>query len=177
MLKGAKKLTNVKHTCFPVHNCTGWQIAGLGIANCLSPSPANVTTLQNSSRGMKTSFCVRRKELVMKSCVALTRGEPFLGVQILFMTPMSSSASALASSVWGTCRFISSPSKSALYGAHTLIKAKRAPFKHSNSVRHDALLMQRWLAIEQNNITIDKVALNNVTNLQRSCVRFKVAVL
>jgi hypothetical protein len=34
-------------------------------------------------------------------------------------TPISINASVRASSVWGTCRFISSPSKSALYGLQT----------------------------------------------------------
>mmetsp|Transcript_3891 Transcript_3891/g.13707 ORF Transcript_3891/g.13707 Transcript_3891/m.13707 type:complete len:295 (-) Transcript_3891:837-1721(-) len=47
------------------------------------------------------------------------RISPFFGVQRLAWTPMSAIASARASSVCGTCRFISSPSKSALYGAHT----------------------------------------------------------
>ena len=51
--------------------------------------------------------------------VAAMRISPDLGVHRLCMTPMSSEASARASSVWGTCRFISSPSKSALYGLHT----------------------------------------------------------
>ena len=46
--------------------------------------------------------------------VAATRISPFLGVHRLCITPMSWEASALASSVWGTCTFISSPSKSAL---------------------------------------------------------------
>ena len=36
-----------------------------------------------------------------------------------WLTPMRMRASALASSVCGRCRFISSPSKSALNGAHT----------------------------------------------------------
>ena len=50
----------------------------------------------------------------LPTCVAATRISPFLGVRRLWMTPMSAAASAFASSVWGTCRFISSPSKSAL---------------------------------------------------------------
>ena len=59
------------------------------------------------------------KTLWAHACVAATRISPFLGVARLCMTPMSSAASARASSVCGTCTFISSPSKSALYGAHT----------------------------------------------------------
>ena len=55
----------------------------------------------------------------MRTCVAAMRISPDLGVHRLCMTPMSSEASARASSVCGTCRFISSPSKSALYGLHT----------------------------------------------------------
>jgi drug/metabolite transporter (DMT)-like permease len=39
---------------------------------------------------------------------------------MLLWTLISSAASVLASSVCGTCTFISSPSKSALYGGHTL---------------------------------------------------------
>lgn len=51
--------------------------------------------------------------------MAAMRISPDLGVHRLRITPMSSDASARASSVCGTCRFISSPSKSALYGLHT----------------------------------------------------------
>ena len=54
-----------------------------------------------------------------RACVAAIRISPFLGVARLCSTPMSRAASARASSVCGTCTFISSPSKSALYGAHT----------------------------------------------------------
>ena len=66
---------------------------------------------------------------VRKSCVAATRISPFLGVHRLLCTDIRLMASARASSVCGTWMFISSPSKSALYGAHT----------HSlnRSVRHD----------------------------------------
>lgn len=38
---------------------------------------------------------------------------------VMIHTPIRIRASALASSVWGRWRFISSPSKSALYGVHT----------------------------------------------------------
>ena len=46
-------------------------------------------------------------------------GPPYRGDMSWSCTRMSSMASARASSLWGTCRFISSPSKSALYGGHT----------------------------------------------------------
>lgn len=52
----------------------------------------------------------------MKSWIAAIRGSPFLGVMMFDLEPISVMASALASSVWGRWRFISSPSKSALNG-------------------------------------------------------------
>ena len=61
----------------------------------------------------------QRRNEGRRTCVAAMRISPDLGVHRLCITPMSSEASARASSVWGTCRFISSPSKSALYGLHT----------------------------------------------------------
>ena len=128
--------------------------------------------------------------------MAATRGSPFLGDTKLLVMIISSAAcmyvcmyelyvcicicmlsrtSALASSVCGRCMFISSPSKSALYGvqAHSktayvnvcmyvcmyvcmcvcvlkkTVESKRPPWKHFNSMRHDRHLMQRWLPIEQ----------------------------
>lgn len=48
--------------------------------------------------------------------MAAMRGSPFLGVIMLDLDPIKVMASALASSVCGRCRFISSPSKSALNG-------------------------------------------------------------
>ena len=56
---------------------------------------------------------------VMKSCVAAMTISPLRGVTRFACTPIRQSASARASSVCGKCRFISSPSKSALYGAQT----------------------------------------------------------
>jgi hypothetical protein len=53
------------------------------------------------------------------TCVAAMSTSPFLGVHRLLTEPISVMASARASSVWGRCRFISSPSKSALKGEHT----------------------------------------------------------
>lgn len=46
--------------------------------------------------------------------IALEKYLPFLGVIRFDFTPINVNASAFASSVWGRCRFISSPSKSAL---------------------------------------------------------------
>lgn len=48
--------------------------------------------------------------------VAEIIGSPLRGVTRFHRTDMSCAASARASSVWGRWRFISSPSKSALYG-------------------------------------------------------------
>ena len=53
---------------------------------------------------------------VRKSLIAPMMGPPYLGERIWSWTRMSMSASDRDSSLWGTCRFISSPSKSALYG-------------------------------------------------------------
>jgi hypothetical protein len=60
-----------------------------------------------------------RYDAVRKSWDAATSGSPLRGVTRLLSTPMSSLASVRASSVCGRCMFISSPSKSALYGAQT----------------------------------------------------------
>ena len=58
-------------------------------------------------------------DAVRKSWHAETSGSPFFGVTKLFVTHIKIAASARASSVCGRCKFISSPSKSALYGAQT----------------------------------------------------------
>ena len=58
-------------------------------------------------------------DAVRKSWHAETSGSPFFGVTKLFVTHIKIAASARASSVCGTCKFISSPSKSALYGEQT----------------------------------------------------------
>jgi hypothetical protein len=77
--------------------------------------------------------------------------------------------SALASSVCGRCMFISSQSKSALYGVQAHSKTayvnicmyvcmyvdikyrwiETSSMENLNSMRHDRHLMQRWLPIEQ----------------------------
>ncbi len=54
-----------------------------------------------------------------KSLIAPMIGPPYLGERIWSWTRMSMSASERDSSLCGTCRFISSPSKSALYGGQT----------------------------------------------------------
>ena len=58
----------------------------------------------------------QKKQLTWVAAIIMS---PFLGVLRLLKTLMSVAASARASSVCGTCTFISSPSKSALYGVHT----------------------------------------------------------
>ena len=62
---------------------------------------------------------VSRYAPVRKSLIAPMIGPPYLGESIWSWTRMSMSASDRDSSLWGTWRFISSPSKSALYGGQT----------------------------------------------------------
>lgn len=113
---------------------------------------------------------------VRKSWMAAIRGSPFLGVTrlalvyltqtqrfslrrvlrshdtrvseaSLSLTPMRMSASALASSVCGRWRFISSPSKSALYGVHThsLKRNVRWGFTHAwNKPTHKCDVNASW---------------------------------
>ena len=70
--------------------------------------------LQLNSRLPGTMYAAADIHKPQPTCVAAIKISPFLGVHRLLTTPMSWMASVRASSVWGTCRFISSPSKSAL---------------------------------------------------------------
>ncbi|CCJ29414.1 unnamed protein product [Pneumocystis jirovecii] len=85
---------------------TGFMITGDGKSICILAST------------IKEHICVNY-DAVTKSCMAAIIGSPLRGVTRLFFTLINSIASARASSVCGTCRFISSPSKSALYGLQT----------------------------------------------------------
>ena len=128
---------------------------------------------------------------VRKSCVAAMSRSPFLGVTRLDLLPMRTRASALASSVWGRWRFISSPSKSALYGVHThslnLVKKilliiygssltrnkyfavhspESPPLKNLGPVAHDGDPVQGRLTVEQDQVVVDHVTLNNVAGAE-----------
>src|SRR5205823_839840 len=72
-----------------------------------------------SSRVNLLSLCVRRNDPVMWSWIPPITGPPNRGDRMCSWTRMRTRASARASSLWRTWRFISSPSKSALYGGHT----------------------------------------------------------
>lgn len=81
--------------------------------NIRGTQQADSSSIQHTCASWKNMFLrVMRYEPVRKSCVAATMMDPSLGVHRLLTTPMSSMASVRASSVCGTCRFISSPSKS-----------------------------------------------------------------
>lgn len=64
------------------------------------------------------------QQAVSESCTIPITGLLDCGVRMFLWTIMSSPISALVSKLWGTWRFISSPSKSALYGVVTLEKAQ-----------------------------------------------------
>ncbi len=72
-----------------------------------------------SSRENFESRCVSRNDPVMWSWMPPMTGPPNLGDRMCSWTLIRIFASALASSLCSTCRFISSPSKSALYGGQT----------------------------------------------------------
>jgi hypothetical protein len=105
--------------CLPVHISTGLMMAGGGSSTASAASPRYAASRANCERVRKTPCRVSTYAPVRKSCVAATTISPLRGVTRFSSTPSSSSDSARASSVCGRCRFISSPSKSALYGAHT----------------------------------------------------------
>mmetsp|Transcript_31166 Transcript_31166/g.96457 ORF Transcript_31166/g.96457 Transcript_31166/m.96457 type:complete len:242 (+) Transcript_31166:1735-2460(+) len=129
-------------SCLPVQSGTGFRMAGVGTSTRSRASPAYAARLQNASRVRKTSRCVKRYAAVTKSCVAATRGSPFRGVQMLCATPNNSWASARASSVWGRCMFISSPSKSALYGAQT--HSLKRNVRHGSTLTECAMMDSLW---------------------------------
>ena len=123
VLSAADGFSSSENICLPVHSMVGLSNVAGGRSirrslSCWLPMKYDARR-QISWRDRNTSLDVSRYAHVRKSCVAATRISPFLGVDRFCATPRSSRASALASSVCGTCRFISSPSKSALYGAHT----------------------------------------------------------
>ena len=84
----------------------------------MSPSLNRMFIAWNlSKRGL---LCVRKYAPVMWSWMAPMMGPPYLGDRMFSCTCMRILASARASSDCRTCRFISSPSKSALYGGQSV---------------------------------------------------------
>mmetsp|Transcript_9760 Transcript_9760/g.36204 ORF Transcript_9760/g.36204 Transcript_9760/m.36204 type:complete len:246 (+) Transcript_9760:3709-4446(+) len=136
----------IEKICFPVQSSTGFTIAGVGRSTESNASPIMDTHCPTIARSMNTSFPVIKYELVMKSCVAATRISPFFGVHKLLCTAMSSTASARASSVCGQWMFISSPSKSALYGVHThsLKRSVRHGMTRARCAMMDILCSDGW---------------------------------
>mmetsp|Transcript_25098 Transcript_25098/g.65226 ORF Transcript_25098/g.65226 Transcript_25098/m.65226 type:complete len:409 (+) Transcript_25098:3019-4245(+) len=104
-----------ENTCFPVHKGLGFKIAGGGITPSQS-SPTHISRLKSKSCSMKVSRLVIRAEANKESCTMPMTGLLDCGDTMFLGTIMICSSSALAATDCGTCRFISSPSKSALYG-------------------------------------------------------------
>ncbi len=108
---------NNEKSCFPVYAGPSLVLVpGFGS----SPEyPPNMARFENSWTVNTVSSFVRRYAPVTKSLNAPIIGPPYLGEINWSWTLIRRIASALASSLCGTCRFISSPSKSALYGGQT----------------------------------------------------------
>ena len=133
-------------TCLPLHSGTGLSTAGCGSVTCSHASDSVAAAWQNSSRVSSVSLRVSRKAAVRKSCVAAMSGSPERDVMRFSRTSMSSAASARDSSVCGRCRFISSPSKSALYGVqqHSLKRKVRPGSTRARWHMMDILCSDGW---------------------------------
>ena len=106
-------------TCLPVQSMRGLKMEGGGSWKNSLASVMPDRICMNYFLVKKRSLSVMRYAVVKKSWMSAMMGSPPFGVMILDATPMRCRASLLASSVWGTWIFISSPSKSALKGEHT----------------------------------------------------------
>ena len=103
--------------CLPVQSCLGLKIAGGGTMP--SQPGTHMRMFWTKSRSMKQS---RRVNLRIPQSVSWTMpmtGLLACGETICRGTHAICCSSARVSSDCGTCRFISSPSKSALYGGVT----------------------------------------------------------
>ena len=109
--------TNMVNTCFPVHSGSGLRMAGLGTLP--SQFSSHMRIFMKTSLVMKVSRLVMRRHASSVSCTMAITGLFACGDTIILGTIMSSCTSALVSIDWGKCMFISSPSKSALYGGVT----------------------------------------------------------
>ena len=100
------------------------------------------TTMENWPRSRKVSMDDIRKAPVRKSCVHAMIGSPFLAEMMLRTVDISVCASERASSVCTRWMFISSPSKSALYGAqqHSLKRSVRCGSTRARCV----IMLRRW---------------------------------
>ena len=103
--------------CFPVHKGRGFRIAGWGTFP--SQSSSHMRTFISMSFSRKVSRLVTMRHPSSVSCTMPITGLFAWGDTIILGTIISSRASARVSLLCGTCMFISSPSKSALYGEVT----------------------------------------------------------
>lgn len=85
---------------------------------------------QSLTLSKKTSLLVNLRTAVSVSCTIPMTGLLDWGVTIIRGTMASSWISALVSRDWGRWRFISSPSKSALYGVVTLVNRQETKLSH-----------------------------------------------
>ena len=109
--------TNIVNTCFPVHRGSGLRMAGLGTLP--SQFSSHIRMFMKTSLVMNVSRLVIRRHASSVSCTIAITGLFACGETIIFGTIMSSCTSARVSIDCGRCMFISSPSKSALYGGVT----------------------------------------------------------
>ena len=109
--------TNIVNTCLPVHRGCGLSTAGLGTLP--SQFSSHIRMFMKTSLVMKQSRLVIRRQASSVSCTTAITGLFACGETIIFGTIISSCTSARVSMDCGRCMFISSPSKSALYGGVT----------------------------------------------------------
>ena len=107
----------IDNTCFPVHNGSGFKIAGFGTFP--SQFSNHIIMFMNTSflRNVSREVIFRHPNSV--SCTMAMTGLFACGETIIFGTIINSETSAFVSYDCGKCIFISSPSKSALYGGVT----------------------------------------------------------
>lgn len=85
------------------------------------------------TRSRKTSLLVNLRTAVSVSCTMPMTGRLLWGVTIMRGTMASSWISARVSRDCGRCKFISSPSKSALYGVVTLQRDTRQSWEDADA--------------------------------------------
>mmetsp|Transcript_14849 Transcript_14849/g.44421 ORF Transcript_14849/g.44421 Transcript_14849/m.44421 type:complete len:351 (-) Transcript_14849:1317-2369(-) len=100
--------------CLPVHSGSGLSTAGTG--SCPEKESRCITRFITRSFLRKQSRLVKPREPSSVSCTMPITGLFDCGETMQRGTIMISAASARVSIDWSTCKFISSPSKSALYG-------------------------------------------------------------
>ena len=112
-----------ENSCLPVHRGRGFSTAGGGRFSCPGMRGSTnsgylmgITICMICSRVKKVSLSVSSITATSESCTSPMIGLLDCGEISCVRTHISSCASATASTVRNTCRFISSPSKSALYG-------------------------------------------------------------